>query len=193
MNTQPTNGERQWQAWTAAWTATEEPAAAAQLRRQTARQRTRLVLAAAGEGILVLGLAVLTFAVLAREPESWAVVWLATLWGFALLALGFAVWNRRATWRAAGETVSDHLRLSRLRCERQRRTIRFALLLFAAEAVAIIAQLEWFDRLVPAALYLLAALGAALGVWSLWAQRRLARELERIAAFERELAGDAQS
>lgn len=192
MTTPPTNGEGQWQAWTAAWTASEEPALSERLQRKIARQRRRLVLAAAGEGVLMLALAVLSVVVLAGEGQSWEVVWLATLWGFALLALGFAYWNRRATWRAAGETVSDHLRLSRLRCERQRRTIHFALLLFGAEAIAIVAQLEWFDRLVPEALYLLAGLGAALGIWSLWAQRRLVRELERIDAFERELDEGAQ-
>lgn len=188
MNSHQANAESQWQAWAQDWAAASSAAdLAAQLRRQAARQRSRLVATALVEGVLILALVVLTGAVLARGASTWQVVWLATLWGFGLLTLGFAYWNRRATWRAAGETVGDYLCLSRLRCERQRRTIRFALVLFAAQAIAIVAQLEWFGRLVAEALVLLAVFGMAVGIWSLVAHRRLARELERLDAFEREL------
>jgi hypothetical protein len=118
---------------------------------------------------------------------AWQIVWLATLWAFTAVAGGFAWWNRRATWRAAGAAVEDAVRLARLRAERQLRTVRFVLLLFAAEVVAVLAQLAWFDRLVPVAFAALGAAGIVIALWCAVTRRRLRRELARIDAFAREL------
>ena len=62
------------------------------------------------------------------------------------------------------------------------------LALFAAEAIVVVAQLAWFDRLVPVALAALAAAGGVVVFWCVVARRRLLRELSRIDAFSRELS-----
>jgi hypothetical protein len=186
--------DRQWEEWSRAWAA--EPAAGAggldALRSRAGRQRRRQALVMASEVALMVALVAFSVGVVAAEPRPWHAIWLATLWGFAAVAMGFAWWNRRSTWRASGDSVEAYVRLARLRTERHLRSLRFAELLFAAEALVVVAQLLWFDRLVPWAILLLAVAGAGLLVWCRVARRRSLAELRRIAAFERELGEEGE-
>jgi hypothetical protein len=193
MNGTRPEADSQWEVWSQAWvaeTATEGTSNAFdELRRRAARQRRRQWLVVGGEVVLVVVLAALSAAVLIGERRPWHVVWLASLWGFTAVAAGFSWWNRRSTWRASGETVEAYVRLARLRAERHLRSLRFAVLLFAAEVPVVVAQLLWFDRLVPWAVALLAAAGVVLLGWCAHSRRRVREEHDRIAAFERELGG----
>jgi hypothetical protein len=177
-----------WQALTQDWRTAPETGTLDELRPRAARQHRRQLLVVAGEAGIVLAFLALSLAVLAGQVQAWEVVWLTTLWAFTTIAVGFAWWNRRATWRVAGETVEHYVRLSRLRAERQLRSVRFALWLLAVETVVVAAQLLWFDRLVPLALVALGAAGVVIVAWCLYTRRRLLGELARIAAFERDLA-----
>ena len=164
-----------------------DPAGVADLLRRLHRQRLRMLAAAAGEVLAMLVLIAASVAILQGGAVAWKVTWLITLWVFACVAIAFAWWNRRATWRAAGAAVDDAVRLARLRSERQLRTVDFVLLLYAAESVAVVAQLAWFDRLAPTALVALAVGGGVVAAWYGVTRRRLRRELARIDAFAREL------
>jgi hypothetical protein len=186
------NGE--WRALTEAWAATDDAEGAEvatphgaldSLRRRAERQRRRQIAVAVLEWLLFAGLLVLTVVVLRGGAAAWELIWLASLWGFTAVAMGFAWWNRRATWRAAGVALDDYVRLARLRAERQLRTVRFVLALFAVEVIVVVAQLAWFDRLVPAAVAALAAAAAVIVSWCVVTRRRLDRDLSRIDAFRR--------
>jgi hypothetical protein len=198
MSEPETTGNGEWSAWREAWVSERaanrpvgreaaEPAELAVLRRRLDRQRRRQIAVAAVEWLGALALVAVTVAMLRGGAAAWQIVWLATLWAFTAVAGGFAWWNRRATWRAAGAAVEDAVRLARLRAERQLRTVRFVLLLFAAEVVVVVAQLAWFDRLLPVAFAALGAAGIAIALWCAVTRRRLRRELARIDAFAREL------
>jgi hypothetical protein len=180
----------EWSGWRDAWVADGQPpasAASADLLRRLHRQRRRMLVVAAGEVLLLLILIAASVAMLHGGAVAWKVTWVITLWVFACVAVAFAWWNRRATWRAAGAAVDDAVRLARLRAERQLRTVDFVLLLYAAEALAVVAQLAWFGRLAPMAVAALAAGGAIVAAWCAVTRRRLRRELARIDAFAREL------
>lgn len=179
--------ESEWDAWGQVWRTADAPVDVAPLRRKIAAHRRLLIAAALGEALLVAGFLWLSARVARGGVEPWEAVWLATLWGFTLLALAFAWWNRRGTWRALGESVEEFVRLTRLRAERQRRSALFSAGLSAAEAVIVGAQLAWFGRLTLAAGLLLAALGvlAAAGCWAM--QRKAARDLAAVEEYERDL------
>ena len=146
--------------------------------------RRRMLMAAAGEIALAVLFLLMTITVAADGVAGWEAVWMATLWGFMLVAGAFAWWNRRGTWRPLGDSVTDYIRLSRLRCERQRRSVVFGIALFAAEAIVIVAQLVWFGRLTPPAASVLAASAVPIAAWCIVTLRRIERELRAIARFE---------
>ena len=200
MSGQETTAGGEWTAWRNAWveeapgrpepaTAAREAPAVADLLRRLHRQRRRMLVVAASEVLLMLLLIAASVAVLHGGLVAWKVVWVVTLWVFACVAFAFAWWNRRAIWGAAGATVDDAVRLARLRAERQLRTARFVLLLYAVETAAVLAQLAWFGRLVPAAVVALAAGGAVVAAWSAYTRGRLRRELARIDDFVRDTLG----
>lgn len=196
MSDTETTANGEWSGWRDAWVAepsraaarpAADPAGVADLLRHLHRQRLRMLVAAAGEVLLMLLLVAASVAILHGGAVAWKVTWLITIWVFACVAIAFAWWNRRATWRAAGTAVEDAVRLARLRGERQVRTVDFVLLLYAAETAAVLAQLAWFGRLTPTTLWALAAGGGVVAVWYVVTRHRLRRELARIDAFAREL------
>ena len=208
MSDSETTANGEWSGWQDAWVAeasrspspapaneaeraaarpAADPAGVADLFRRLHRQRLRMLAVAAGEVLAVAILIAASVAVLHGGAVAWEVTWVITLWVFAGIAIAFAWWNRRATWRAAGGAVEDAVRLARLRAERQLRTGAFVLLLYAAETAAVVTQLAWFGRLAPVAVWALAAGGAVVAAWYAVTRRRLRRELLRIDAFAREL------
>ena len=175
--------ELEWQDLTNVWqsAAQDEPIA---LKKIVDANRRRLLLAAAGEIALVVVFALMSMLVSADGVALWELVWMATLWGFVLIAGGFAWWNRRGTWNPLGDSVAEYVRVSRLRCERQRRSIVFVIVLFLAEAIVVVAQLAWFARLTPLAAAILGASAIPVAAWCIVTKRRIERELRAIAAFE---------
>ncbi len=172
----------EWEDLAAAWQkADEAPVDLAPLRRLLAAQRRRLVAVVLGEAALVLAFAWLSWLVVRDGVQAWETVWLLTLWGFTFVAVAFALWNRRGTWRSLGESVEEYVRLARLRARRARRSLVFAAGLLVAEVVAVVAQLAWFGRasggtgVLVAGLLVGAVAMAAAGCWL--AARRIRRDL----------------
>jgi len=185
----------EWEDLAADWqTADEGPVDVAPLRRLLAAQRRRLVAVVLGEAALVLAFGWLSWLVVRDGVEAWEVVWLLTLWGFTVVAVGFALWNRRGTWRSLGESVEEYVRLARLRAQRARASLVFSCGLLAAEVLAVVAQLIWFGRangplgLVVGSLLVAAISVVAGGCWL--AARRIRRELALLDELSRQEADD---
>lgn len=170
-----TTNEEEWQSISALWQTSHRDVGETSLRRLVAAQRRGVVAATVGE-IAVLGGVLYWSLMVARDGVAvWEAVWLVTLWTFAAVAAAFAWWNRRGTWSAMGRSVAEY---RRLRAAKHLRSVRFAWVLFVAEIVVVAAELAWFDRFTVSAAVILAALALPLGVWSVWAKRRAARDME---------------
>jgi hypothetical protein len=174
-----TDPESDWQELSELWKSAP-PGDAEPLRRIVRAGRLRLAFVTAGEIAVVAAFALLSLFVARDGLAVWEVVWLTTLWAFTAVAVTFALWNRRDTWNAVGDTVTDYLRLSRLRCHRQRRTLRFVIVCSVAETAAVAAQLAWMGRLTPIALSLLSLGALGVLVWCALMKRRLDREVRTI-------------
>ncbi len=166
-----------WELLGQAWRATPENVDVTSLRDIVRSQRRKLMIVTAGEIAIVIAFAALSAFVVSDGIELWEAIWLITLWGFTTIACTFAIWNRRSTWTALGESVEEYVRITRLRAERRMRSVYFACGLFVAEAIAIVVQLLWFDRFTLLGALLLAASGSAIGVWCWVTRRDIAREL----------------
>jgi hypothetical protein len=170
-----TTNEKEWESISALWRTSDRDVAEPSLRRLIAAQRRGVVAATAGE-IAVLGGFLYWSLLVARDGvAAWEAVWLVTLWTFAAVAAGFAWWNRRGMWSAMGRSGAEYRRLS---ATKRLRSVRFGWVLFAAEILVVAAELAWFDRFTVSAAVILAALALPLGVWSVWAKRRAARDIE---------------
>jgi hypothetical protein len=178
--------ETEWTSLSTLWTSSQEPVDAGVLHRVVRAHRRGLLAATAGELLLTIAFAWLSYAVLRDGIELWTIVWVTTLWIFMAVAIAFAWWNRRGTWRALGDSVAEYVRLTRVRAERQRRSILFGLALFAAEVLAVVAQLQWFDRLTPFALLLLGVAAILVAGWAVLMQRKIARDLAMAEEYERQ-------
>lgn len=179
--------DAEWDSLSRVWTASAEPVDAAPLRKIVASHRRRLIAVSLSELALVVVLAWLTYAVFRDGIAPWEVVWAITLWSFVVIAAAFVWWNRRGTWTAIGDSVADHVRLTRIRAERQRTSLRFGAGLFVAEAIAVIAQLLWFDRFTSKSAMILAA-SALIGVaCMIYISRKITRDLRVVREFERDL------
>lgn len=178
--------ETEWNALGELWVSSLQPVDAGALKEVVASHRRRLVAAVAGEVALVVAFVWLTRMVLRDGIEAWELVWTVTLWTFMAAAVAFAWWNRHGTWRAFGDSVADYVHLTRVRAERQRRSLRFGVALFAAEVVAIVAQLQWFGRLTEMALLLLGASALIVVAWVIVARRKVQRDLAVVEEYERE-------
>jgi hypothetical protein len=179
-----------WEGWASAWRSGEVPVETEALRRRLAAQRRRLLAVALGEAVLVCGFGALSWLVARDGIAAWEAVWLGTVWAFTLVAVVFAVWNRRGTWRSLGESVEEYVRLARLRAQRGRLAAAFAGALVVAETIAVIVQLAWFGRLTPVVIAVLAGMGAAVAIGCAVVRRRLRRELERLAVHGPAADGD---
>ena len=177
--------DTEWDSLSAIWIASDEQVDAAPLRKIVAAHRRRLIGVTVGELAMLAALAWLTYVVLRDGARPWEIVWAITLWGFAAIAVAFVWWNRRGTWQAMSDSVAEHVRLTRVRAESQRASLRFGVGLFFAEAIAVVAQLMWFDRLTMTTLLLLAASAALVAVCVIAGQRRIARDLRVVEEFER--------
>ncbi|HEX2061246.1 MAG TPA: hypothetical protein VHK90_10930 [Thermoanaerobaculia bacterium] len=173
--------ETEWDSLSALWTSTDvEP-----LRAIVAKHRRRLLGTTVCEAATIGGFAWLTWIVLRDGVAVWELVWALTLWAFAAIAVAFAWWNRRGTWSALGDSVAEYVRLTKLRAERQRNSLRFSVALFFVEVVAIVAQLWWFERLTRNAVTLLVGSGAIVAAWIVLARRKIARDSRVAEDYER--------
>jgi hypothetical protein len=170
-----TTNEEEWESISALWQTSHRDVADTSLRRLIAAQRRGVVAATVGEIALLGGFLYWSLMVTRDGVAVWEAVWLVTLWTFAAVAAAFAWWNRRGTWSAMGRSVAEY---RRLRATKHLRSVRFAWALFVAEIVVVAAELASFDRFTVSAAVILAALALPLGVWSVWAKRRAARDIE---------------
>lgn len=179
----------EWREWSESYRSAARgevlaPQLAAAVRRRERRLR-RLVLAEVALTVLGLGAALAWFAASPSALRGAAVTLFATCFA---VAWAFNLWNRRGSYRAAGESVEAHLAFAERRARGQRRTLAFVPLFFAFEVAAI---LLFHARFSPQSLPLasgLAAVAAALGGlgWALYRDRVLG-EQARLARLRREL------
>jgi hypothetical protein len=105
----------------------------------------------------------------------------------------FALWNRRGTWSPYGEATADFVALLRVRAERRMKSARFCISVIAIAALLVGRQIEaaWrggsmsaWDRgiWIGFSIY-----SVGLVAWGVWYLRRARRELQGLAAMEREL------
>ena len=167
-----TTHENDWESLASDWHARSEDVPAATVRRLIAAERRRTLAVIAGETAIVAGFAWLSWLAIRDGLAPWETVWLSTLWMFTAGAVPFAWWNRRGTWRAFVESVAE---FERRRDQQRRRTLRFACALFSAEAIVVMAELAWFDRLTARALLILLGSAVAFTGWAFWMRRRSLR------------------
>ena len=180
-----TTNEEEWESISALWQTSHRDVAETSLRRLIAARRRGVVAATVGE-IALLGAFLYWSLMVARDGVAvWEGVWLVTLWTFAAVATAFAWWNRRGTWSAMGRSVAEYRRVS---ATKRLRSVRFGWVLFVAEIVVVTAELAWFDRFTVSAAMILAALALPLAVWSVWAKRRAARDIELAGVSDEESA-----
>jgi hypothetical protein len=173
-----TSSESEWESIGKLWRSAPVEVDAAPLRRIVRAHRRRLVLTTVGEAAMVIAAALLSVFVVRDGVAAWEIVWLATLWVFVAVAIVYAIRNRRGTWSTLGDSVADYVALTRLRAARQRQMVRFMCGFFVVEAIAVTAQLWWYDRFTLFAALLLGTSGVAVGVWCWIVLRRVKREME---------------
>ena len=179
-----TMNENEWTSLSELWRSADDRVDAAPLRRTVATHRLMLVAVTAVEILFTLALAWLTYAVLRGGMTSWKVAWAISVWVFVAIAFSFVLWNRRGTWTADSESVAEYVRLTRLRAERQLRSLRFAVGLLVAESIVVLVQLIAFDRLTVTAMALLAASVAVIAAWIVLMRRKIRRDLSIASDFD---------
>ena len=85
-----------------------------------------------------------------KRPQPLEVTTAVTVWLLAGVATGFALWNRRGTWRPAAATTRAFVELAHERCLRQLRGIRFGWRLLAVEAALFVPWIRWVIESEPA-------------------------------------------
>lgn len=167
-----TTNERDWESLVNEWRAQREDVPTAILHRLIAAERRRTLAVIAGECAVIAGFAWFSWLAMRDGLVLWETVWLTTLWMFTAVAVPFAWWSRRGTWSALVENMAE---FERRRDQRRRRTLGIACGLFVAEAIVVIAELAWFDRLTARPFLLLLCLAVVFTAWAFWMRRRLAQ------------------
>ena len=200
MNTEP---DRDWQQLARDWQTDEESPSAADIPADIRRRVQRFSLGLYALTVVeVVGLSVALFYFTRSawiDPGPLEITTAATLWILGSVAMGFALWNRRGTWRPSARTTRAFVELSRERCLRRLRSVRFAWWLLAAEFLLFVPWIAWVIASKPEKLArapeiyfttygFLAAmvLGASLALW--WLRRTTARELAEVEELRRSLA-----
>ena len=187
-------GDAEWERWREDFHAMAEPPGADALRRHVRRHGRLLRLWLCLEIAFGAGVVVGPIAWLAVAPAPWKWVWAATVWGFMVISILFSVINRRGTWGPADRSLAAQLDLTELRCRRQRRTLRFVLLLLPCQMAAVFAILAWVEpRSMARAGMLLAGVALVSAVWWMLVYRRTRRRLAQVAAIRRDLASAADT
>lgn len=194
-----TRHDTEWEGWALAWRADDAPAPEVRSRLE-ARVRSAslmMILAAALEYALAVGMLALSFIVAAGNPRPVMLVWCAMIWIFVFAAWGFSLWNRRGIWRPEGQTTEAFVALTRERCLRKLRTVRFTRWLLAAEVIFLVpwGWWEYASDPVKFALHpqaylfrygLIALFVLAASVWSVWYGRWARHELAALEESQRE-------
>ena len=163
-----TTNERDWESLASEWRAQSEEVPPATLHRLIVLERRRTLAVIAGEAVTIGGFAWLSWLAAKDGLAPWETVWISTLWLFTAVVVPFAWWNRRGIWSAFVESVAE---FERRRDQRRRRTLRFACALFSAEAIVVIAELAWFDRLTARPLLILLGFAVVFAAWAFWMRR----------------------
>ena len=200
-----TDDDREWSDLAKAWQTDDGSAETpqdipAEIRRKVQRFSWGLIALTVAEiGFLSLALAFLTWRAW-QTPKPLEITTAVTIWIFAIVGMGFTLWNRRGTWRPAAETTQAFLYLSHRRCVRKLIGIRYAWRTLAVELVLFIPWIVWvvesnpdkkarapgvyFESYGYLATFLL--LGAVI---LLWTSRRTRREMQEMTAMLEEVRG----
>jgi uncharacterized membrane protein YoaT (DUF817 family) len=181
-------------AWRTDWLA-DQPADSAllrpDLRRLVGCKRRKMALALAGQ--LLYGVALLVFSAwfAAHRPTLEWILWAAVIWGATFFAAGFGVWNNAGTWKALSESNAAFLDLSRERCLRELRAMRFGRWFLAVQS-AIVAgwlSLDYALHRLPRGRYFFGfavTILMAVAYLEFFAhrERRSLRDLQRLDQFD---------
>jgi len=143
-----TDGDREWSDLAQAWQADDSSAEMrrdipADIRRKVQRFSWGLIALTVAEiGFLSLALAFLTWRAW-QTPKPLEITTAVAIWIFAIVGMGFTLWNRRGTWRPAAETTQAFLELSHRRCVRKLIGIRYAWRTLAVELALFIPWIVW--------------------------------------------------
>lgn len=172
----------------------------ARLRKKIGRQRVVMRVQQVFEVSVLVSLAVFCWRYLGVHPtrSQVAVVALALAWAAALW--GYAVWNRRQSWRADSEGVGDYLHLLERRALARRRTAWVVGPLTVVQVAIVLAMLAAAAdnpgqgrRSLQLTGWLVAVIVVAVGVWAVWRGRAAGRELQEIESTRKVMADDMAS
>ena len=139
------NADLELVAWRSDWLA--EPASGAtvppaDLRHLVERKGRRIALEFFAQ--LLLGVSMLAFSAwfAARHPSAEWILWAAVIWAGTFVSAGFAIWNHSGIWRALSHSNAAFLDLSRERCLRDLRAVRYGHWFLAVQLAIIV---SWFS------------------------------------------------
>ena len=170
----------------------------AALKARVYQHRRRTLWLVAAEVLLSIAVVVFGVYALARQPRPLAIFLVADGWLLLVVAWAFAIWNRRSTWRPVTETVQAYVQLSRTRCQRQLRAVRFTVIIVAAQLAAVsLWRLLGGDTIRtsdehgswPPVVSVLVVAGYL--VWGTWYGRRARGQLAELDRLHGELRPDA--
>jgi hypothetical protein len=190
----------EWERWRQDWQAGGATLDARQLPARLRRERRRMLVATGAEGALVLAACGGIAAALVHTPHG-----LDAWWGLAVMVMLAGSWAIASWQRRRGEDPSltdateDFVALSRRRCRRQLRAVRFAWLLAALGLGFLV---PWWiggyrvhglrpgSALTVLAGWLPAAAILGLFAGTLYLRRRLRAELEQLDRLQAAIGAD---
>lgn len=179
------------------WRSEHPPAAALDtLRRKVARETRTVRLAAIADLAIVLTVWPVAAQLLDAGVSRAATLAIAALWLVNAAIAGFALWNRRGAWSAAGETPHDYVALTTRRARARLRTARFVPAAATVQAVAVVLAVALApannmapDRTLRASVAA-AVLVVASSLWAGWYGRRARADLSDLARVSELLADE---
>jgi hypothetical protein len=188
------NADLELAAWKTDWLAPQASDAAMLgpgLRRLVHRKRRRMALALSGQ--LLVGIALLTFSTWfasARPSLEWT-LWAAVIWITTFFASAFVIQNSAGTWKSLSESHAAFLDLSRKRCLRELRALRFGRWFLALQLSIVTVWLSVdfaVHRLSMGRYFFGGALTIAMAAgyleWFTFRERRTRRDLARLDEFD---------
>jgi Na+/melibiose symporter-like transporter len=158
-------------------------------------QSFRLILNAASQGALAVGMVVFMASFLDLRQPIHLTAMIGTLF-LSAAGMIFGFWNYRGTWWPAAESTTTFVDLSLERCRRKLRTVRFCYQFLAVELAFMVPWATWAllsraDPWTPGPWAFMfgwmALVSVAVVLWASWYRKRTLRELAEWEELRRSL------